>query len=79
METSSTTPCLYGALARACGQTLPLEIHKSAGGYYLGTYRFEEEMGCPMPYTRESNEYWRSQQLAEKALATGAWTQKRNL
>jgi hypothetical protein len=79
MHASPTPSQVNGALALFCGQTLPLEIHQSAAGFYLGTYRFDVEMGCPMPYTRESNEYWRSHQLAENALSTGAWSQKRNL
>lgn len=62
-----------GVLAREYGGvSLPLEIMQSAGGYYLGTSQ------DGMPYTRESVEYWRTEDQARKALEGGedAWTQR---
>lgn len=63
-----------GKLAAEAGKVFPLEVCKSAAGYYLGTLNEEGE-----PFTRESVEYWRKQEAAEAALAKGAWTQKPNL
>lgn len=60
----------YGALSEACGEKLPLEILKSAAGYYLGTY---SERG---PWTRESVQYWRTEAKAKEAWDKGNWTQR---
>jgi hypothetical protein len=71
-EPGSTLPP-KGMLAAAAGKAFPLEVCKSAAGYYIGT---RDEEG--MPFTRESCEYWRKQDMAETALAKGLWTQKPN-
>ena len=60
-----------GVEARS-GKALPVQVLESAAGLYLGTVN---EAG---PYSRKSQEYWRSQQAAEKALETGPWTARRN-
>lgn len=65
-----------GALAQQCGQQLPLGIHESANGFYVGTVRTDPEIGFPTPYTRESKEYWSSHAKAVKALRIGAWQQR---
>lgn len=52
------------------GQHLPLQVLRSAAGYYIGTY---DDDG---PVTRESVEYFRTHQSAQQALGTGAWTQR---
>lgn len=54
------------------GIRLPLEVLRSARGFYLGTYN---ESG---PVSRESAEYWPTETDARKALDTGpdAWTQR---
>ena len=54
------------------GIRLPLEVLRSARGFYLGTYN---ESG---PVSRESAEYWPTEDAAQKALDTGpdAWTQR---
>jgi len=63
----------YGQLARTiCNVSLPLEVQKSARGFYIGTANDEG------PVSRESVEYWRTLQDAESALANGSWTQKTN-
>jgi hypothetical protein len=49
---------------------LPLQVLKSAAGFYLGTF---DEGG---PVSRESVEYWAAEGQAEKALASGEWTQR---
>ena len=62
-----------GHLAKSIlGETLPLQVCRSANGHYLGT--LDEEMGCPN--TRESNEYFASYEEAAEALATGEWSQR---
>lgn len=59
-----------GALARASGKEYPMEILRSAAGFYLGTY---SDSG---PYTRESMEYWPTREKAKKAWDEGRWTQR---
>ena len=51
-----------------CGVTVQLEVLRSAAGYYVGT-----QCRCG-PYTRESEEYYRSREEAERALREGTWT-----
>ncbi|WP_025297179.1 hypothetical protein [Chania multitudinisentens] len=60
----------YLALTQ-CGKTLPLQVLRSRNGFYLGT----TEDG--MPFSRESQEYWRSRGEADKALLAGTWHQRR--
>lgn len=62
-----------GRLSTVCGRQLPLQVLKSAAGYYIGT---ADEDG---PFTRESIEYWPSADLAADALRNGTWTQKGTL
>ena len=71
-EPGSTLPP-KGMLAEAAGKAFPLEVCKSAAGFYLGTL---SEDGAP--FTRESIEYWRKREQAEAALTSGRWTQKPN-
>lgn len=62
-----------GELARQIGGSrLPLQVLRSAAGYYIGT---ADEGG---PYSRESAEYWPNQDAAQRALEAGphAWTQR---
>ena len=59
-----------GHLAKAFGGVdLPLYVLPSSAGFYLGT--FDEG-----PYSRESVEYFPSQDAAEVALKNGTWTQR---
>ena len=61
----------HGLLAKHyCGKVLPLQVLRSAAGYYIGT---ADDEG---PVSRESAQYWRKQEAAEHALATGDWVQK---
>lgn len=67
----SETVSRFGKLAEQFGHLrLPLQILKSAGGYYLGT------MDDTGPVSRESEEYFDSSADAQAALDTGAWTQR---
>lgn len=54
------------------GVRLPLQVLRSARGFYLGT--FDDEG----PVSRESAEYWSTEDAAQKALEAGpdAWTQR---
>ena len=54
------------------GVSLPLEVLRSAAGFYLGT---QQDF---MPYSRESVEYWPTYDAATAALEAGpdAWTQR---
>jgi hypothetical protein len=62
----------YGRLAwEYCQLRLPLQVLRSAAGYYLGT--FSEDEG---PVSRESDCYWDTQEEAEAALESGVWPQK---
>lgn len=72
-ETGSNLPP-KGMLAAAAGKAFPLEVCKSAAGFYIGTLNEEGE-----PFTRESREYWPKRELAETAFSKGLWTQKPHL
>ena len=63
----------YGLLAERYGEKLSLAVYKSNAGYYIGTYSFDG------PFSRESEEYFSSREIAEAALKTNAWTQRENL
>lgn len=61
----------WGHLAKEhCKKRLEICVLKSNAGYYIGT---ADENG---PCSRESVEYWPTQDLAAKALDSGEWTQK---
>ncbi|CAB3648298.1 hypothetical protein [Achromobacter pestifer] len=49
---------------------LPLQVRQSAAGHYIGT---ADNDG---PVSRESIEYFRSLQAADRALANGRWKQR---
>lgn len=53
------------------GQNRPLQVLRSAAGYYIGT---ADENGLPM--SRESEGYWPERDLAQTALDSGQWPQK---
>lgn len=55
-----------------CNKRLPLQVLRSAAGYYIGT---ASEDG---PCSRESAEYFRKEGDASDALANGNWTQREN-
>jgi hypothetical protein len=61
----------YGKLAEAGGENLELQVLKSAAGYYLGT---RDDVGDPV--SRESEEYYRTEEQAKKALKESIWTQR---
>ena len=61
----------FGKLAQEyCNVSLPLQVLKSRAGYYLGT--FDPESG---PCSRESLEYFHTEQDASEALLSGNFTQ----
>lgn len=61
-----------GKLAYEClGEEHPLQVLKSGAGYYIGTFSNEEG-----PVSRESEEYFRTENQATLALANGSWTQR---
>lgn len=60
-----------GVLARAVGMHFPVMVCESAAGHYLGTRDAEG-----LPFSRESQEYWPTADLAAAALASGRWTQR---
>ncbi len=49
-----------------CKTLVTLDVHRSAAGWYIGTY-----CGCG-PYTRESG-YYRTEDEARAALSTTGW------
>ncbi|MFD1802160.1 hypothetical protein ACFSFZ_08145 [Mixta tenebrionis] len=59
-----------GVLAAAAGFHLSLQVLKNNAGYYIGT------MNHQGPVSRESEEYFDTFELAEKALECGGWTQR---
>lgn len=50
-----------------CKRAVDVEVLHSAAGYYIGS------MCACGPYSRESD-YFKTGELAQKALDTGAWT-----
>ncbi|TXG80204.1 MAG: hypothetical protein E6R13_08575 [Spirochaetes bacterium] len=54
------------------GQISELKVMKSAAGFYIG--RSIMEMGFPLPYSRESQEYFPTEEEAQNALDTGEYT-----
>jgi hypothetical protein len=66
-------PSVFGHLAQHyAGKLLPLEVLHSAAGHYIGTRDFDG------PVSRESNEYFRSEKAAQRALERGGWSQLPN-
>jgi hypothetical protein len=59
----------YLALAYT-GKRLSLQVRHSAAGHYIGT------ADADGPVSRESVSYFRSQQVADRALKTGRWQQR---
>ncbi len=63
-------PACYGQLAAQFGYALPLRVLSSNAGFYIGTANHSG------PITRESQEYFPSEEAALKALETSGWTQR---
>jgi hypothetical protein len=55
------------------GAHLPVQVLRSAAGYYLGTKSSDGS-----PYSRESVEYWQKPVAARAALDLGQWTARRH-
>jgi hypothetical protein len=53
------------------GQRLPLQVCRSTAGYYIGTIDVEQG-----PASRESVQYFQTNQEARDALVTGQWQQR---
>ncbi len=77
----------HGKLAREhCGVSLSIEVLRSAAGYYIGTCApanahmwdgWGDDVPMPNePISRESAEYWSTEEEASAALASGQWTQR---
>lgn len=62
----------FGLLAyQVSGQLLPVQVLRSAAGYYLGTALPSGE-----PVSRESECYFYSAREAQRALSRGVWDQR---
>jgi hypothetical protein len=61
-----------------CGMKLPLQVLKSAAGFYIGTTEAEGDLEGA-PNTRESDRYWQKAIEAQAALDSGDWVQKLHL
>lgn len=62
----------FGKLAlEFCDEQLPLQVLESGAGYYIGTCDKDGD-----PVSRESQEYFKSPELAADALQNGTWTQR---
>ena len=62
----------FGKIAMfACGLNRPVEVLKSAHGFYIGTTTAEG-----LPLSRESVEYWDDEGQALEALGAARWTQR---
>ena len=60
-----------GKLAIKAGYVLPVEVLRSARGYYIGTSTDDI-----YSVSRESEEYWQTKAEAQQALDAGNWTQR---
>ena len=47
---------------------------KSGAGYYIGRGYTEPDLPFEQPYSRESQEYYPSKELAQQALDNDTWT-----
>ena len=56
------------------GKITSLRVMRSRHGYYLG--RAEVSTGYPMPYSRDSVEYFARKEDALMSLDNGSWTQR---
>lgn len=56
------------------GTVTPLQVMQSNAGFYIG--RVYTGDGFPVPFSRESVEYFASHEEAENALRTDNWTQR---
>ena len=56
------------------GKITSLIVMRSRHGYYIG--RAEVSTGYPMPYSRDSVEYYVRKEDAQLALDSGSWTQR---
>lgn len=45
------------------------KVLRSGAGYYIG-----RTIGGHIPYSRDSREYWKTQEEATEALLSGKWT-----
>lgn len=71
LSTTQARADSIGYLAQIyAGKRLPFQVCHSAAGHYIGT---TDKDG---PVSRESVEYFRSLQAADRALATGRWQQR---
>ena len=65
------TTTRIGLLAKEyCNKRLELQVLRSGAGSYIGT--LDDDGPC----SRESEEYFKSRELAESALVSGDWTQR---
>ncbi|QLG96513.1 hypothetical protein HZF02_23345 [Pseudomonas yamanorum] len=71
LEPDTASDLTYGKIAsRECGMQYPLQVLRSAAGYYIGTADGFE------PVSRESEEYYRNEDAAKQALELNLWTQR---
>lgn len=68
---SATPSAQFGKLAKEyVGKDIPISVLVSINGYYIGT------MSGNGPCSRESVEYFMSENQADYALSVGGWTQR---
>jgi len=68
----------FGQIAfTVLGLKLPLQVCKSAAGFYIGTLGSNTLDISAVPISRESCEYYRTFDAAKDALEKGSWTQFR--
>lgn len=61
----------FGKLCQEyCGIEMPVTVCWSPAGYYLGCRLYGQ------PYSRESEEYYRTEQEAQDALENDTWHQR---
>ncbi|EIX9725695.1 TPA: hypothetical protein UL576_005042 [Klebsiella pneumoniae] len=66
----------YGKLAEENGFKLPVSVCKSHRGYYIGTFQYDPDSEYYGPVSRESEEYYKTEEMAQGALNDNNWTQR---
>jgi hypothetical protein len=53
-----------------------LKVMQSAAGYYIGRSYKDEDFGAELPYSRDSAEYYKTEDEAKNALKNRSFTQR---
>lgn len=72
--TQRKLPSWTSEYCEGCGAKLEVEVLRSAAGYYIGQWCHEIDG----PYSRLSQEYYKTEKLAQEALDKDTFTMRQN-